>query len=207
MAISYFGSLIFGIATFPGPYDWRTKSMSKLLYPATNPQFHSVVSAGIAVTGLSMIPLVGYVAKRLRHNSPITAFVGALVFCAGALSLSLAGVIVWQPFHEPIARSAGICLGLGTLVFYLCTLQEFSLPPNQRRTPPPLFLAWSLIVPPALLISLLRLIAGAHFQWSSPLYQRLEDRSLWHLGFWEWIISAAVFLFLLAAALFLPEQD
>jgi hypothetical protein len=154
-----------------------------------------------------MIPFVGYITGRLRLNSPVTASIGALVFCVGAISLSLAGVIVWQPFHEPIARSAGICLGLGTLVFYLCTLQNFSHSRDERRTPLRLFVAWSLIVPPALLISLIRLMAGAHFRWSSPLYQRLEDRSLWHLGFWEWIISAAIFLFLLEAALFLPEQQ
>jgi hypothetical protein len=37
--LSYFGSLIFAIWLFPGPFDWRTKAMSKLLYPTTNPGF------------------------------------------------------------------------------------------------------------------------------------------------------------------------
>jgi hypothetical protein len=33
----------------------------------------------------------------------------------------------------------------------------------------------------------------------------IEDRALWHVGLWEWTGSTAVFLFVLAAALFLPE--
>jgi len=61
-------------------------------------------------------------------------------------------------------------------------------------------------VPRALLVIALRLLAGAHFQWSNPVYRALENRSLWHLGFWEWIISGAVFSFLYAATLFLPEN-
>jgi hypothetical protein len=43
-------------------------------------------------------------------------------------------------------------------------------------------------------------------QWSNPVYQAIENRSLWHLGFWEWIGSIGVFLFLLGAAVFLPEN-
>ena len=30
--LSYFGSLTLAIRMFPGSFDWRTKSMSKLLY-------------------------------------------------------------------------------------------------------------------------------------------------------------------------------
>jgi hypothetical protein len=59
---------------------------------------------------------------------------------------------------------------------------------------------------PALLVIVLRLLIAAHFQWSNPVYQAIENRSLWHLGFWEWIGSMAVLLFLLGAAVFLPEN-
>jgi hypothetical protein len=204
---SYFGSLTFAIRMFSGPFDWRTKSMSKLLYPRTDPQFHTVVSVGLAAAGLLMIPFGGYIGRRLRVISPMPTQIGALAFGAGAISLILGALIVFQPFHEMFARGAGICLGLGILAFYLCALRGLSVPPNERHTRLRLFLAWSLIVPPALLVVVLRLLAGAQFQWSNPLYRALENRSLWHLGFWEWIISIGVFLFLLGAALFLPEDD
>jgi len=205
---SYFGSLAFAIWMFPGPFDWRTRSMSKLLYPKNNPQFHAIGSAGVAVAGLLTIPFAGSIGRRLRAFSPLSAEIGALAFGAGAISLILGALIVLQPFlHEMFARGAGICVGLGMLAFYSCALKGLSVPPGEGYVRPRVFLAWSLIVPPALVVLVLRLLAGAHFQWSNPVYRAIENRSLWHLGFWEWIGSAAVFLFLLGAALFLPEND
>jgi hypothetical protein len=56
------------------------------------------------------------------------------------------------------------------------------------------------------LIAILRIAAGAHLDWSNSLYEALENRDVWDLGLWEWLGSAAVFLFLVSAALFLPEQ-
>ncbi len=202
---AYFGSLIFAIWSFPGLFNWRTMSMSKLLYPSNNPQFHGIGSAGLAVAGLMTIPFAGYVGRRLRDTSPVLAEIGALSFGAGAISLTLGALIVWEPFlHEMFARGAGLGVGLGMLAFYLCALRGRSLPANEPFRSR-VFLAWSLIVPPALLVVLLRLLAAARFQWSNSVYLVIEKRSLWHLGFWEWIGSTAVFLFILSAALFLTE--
>src|ERR1019366_9147322 len=107
--LAYFGSLTFAIWMFPGPFNWRTKSMSNLLYPRNNPQFHALGSLGVAVAGLLMIPFAGYIGRRLRVISPVLAEIGALVFGAGAISLILGALIVLQPFlHEMFARGAGI---------------------------------------------------------------------------------------------------
>jgi len=181
--------------------------MSKLLYPRNNPQFHAIGSLGVAVAGLLTIPFAGYIGRRLRAVSPVPAAIGAVAFGAGAISLIFGALIVLQPYlHEMFARSAGICFGLAMLAFYCCALRGLSVPPDERPARLWIFLAWSLIVPPALLVLVLRLLAAAHFHWSNPVYQTMENRSLWHLGFWEWIGSIAGFLFLLAAALFLPEK-
>jgi hypothetical protein len=204
--VSYFGSLMLAIWLFPGPFDWRTKSMSKLLYPRNNPQFHAIGSVGLAVAGLLMIPFAGYIARRLRVNAPRLAQLGALAFGAGSVSLILASAIVFQPVHEVFARLAGIGLGLGILAFYRCALKGRSLISDQTSPRRPLILTWSLIVLPALLVVMLRLLVSAHLQWSNPVYRILESRSLWHLGFWEWMISVEVFLFMLGATLFLPED-
>jgi len=48
-------------------------------------------------------------------------------------------------------------------------------------------------------------IVGAHLLWSYHIDQ-LKNSLFWHLAFWEWIGSAAVFLFLLSSAIFLPQQ-
>jgi hypothetical protein len=79
------------------------------------------------------------------------------------------------------------------LAFYLCALKGNPVAPEDRQSRRRILLAWSLIVPPAFLVVALRLLTGAHLRWSNPIYRLLENRSLWHLGFWEWIISGAVF--------------
>jgi len=119
---------------FPGPFDWRTRSMSKLLYPSNNPQFHAIGSVGVAVAGLLTIPFAGYIGRRLRVISPVPAELGALAFGVGAISLILGALIVLHPFlHEMFARGAGIFLGLGMLAFYLCTLRGLSVSPSERH--------------------------------------------------------------------------
>lgn len=202
---SFFGSLMLAIWLFPGPFDWRTRSMSKLLYPENNPRFHAIGSVGIAVAAVLMIPFAGYIGKRLRVASPLLATIGSLVLGLGAVGLILGAVIVREPVHEIFARAAGICLGLSLLAFYGCALRGLWLPADDEQLWLPIFLAWSLVVPPALLITAVRSLAAAHFHWSSPIYRALESRWLWHLGFWEWMISGAVFWFLYAAIRFLPE--
>jgi len=205
---SYFGSLTLAIGMLPGPFDWRMRSMSQLLYPWNNPQFHAVGSAGVAVAGLMMIPFAGCIGRRLRIISPLPAEIGALVFGAGAISLILSALIVLKPFfHEMFARGAGICFGLGMLAFYLCALRGLSVPPDERHARLRLFLAWSLIVPPALLVLVLRLLAAAHLRWSNPVYRAIENRSLWHLGFARQRYICSCPALLCFSRLFLPEKD
>ena len=207
IGLSYFGSLTLAIWLFPGPFDWRTRAMSKLLYPRNNPRYHAIGAAGVAVAGAAMIPFAGYIRNRIRAGSPVVASIGSLIFGAGAVSLILGGLIVAQPYHDFFARGAGICAGLGMAVFYLCALRGLAVRANEsdylRRT----LLMWNLTVPPALLIVVLRLLAAVHLRWPNPVYRAIENRALWHLGFWEWIGSAAAFMFLLGAALCLPNDN
>jgi hypothetical protein len=109
--VAYFGSLTLAIWMFPAPFDWRTRSMSKLLYPRNNPQFHAIGSVGVAVAGLLTIPFAGYIGRRLRVISPVPAELGALAFGAGAISLilptaSLSGLVYWDVF--PCNRSSSL---------------------------------------------------------------------------------------------------
>lgn len=211
---SYFGTLVLAIRAVPGPFDWRYKSISKLLYIRVDPEFHSVVSIGIAVTGLLMIPFAGYIGRRFRSISPVMAGIGTGAFGAGAVLLTLAAAIVSQPdggssrglnLHELLARLCGIGLGIGILAFYFCAVQSrvSSAAERDRR----LFIAWSMIVPPAVLIAAMRGLAALGLRWPEPIVRAIQSRALWHLGFWEWIGSAAVFLFLLSSALFLPPSE
>jgi hypothetical protein len=214
LGLSYFGSLTIAASFSAQNYDWRRKAISKLLYPGYDPEFHYMASLGVALAGLLMLPLAGYIRRKLREVSARVVNAGAFALGFGAIALLLAGLIVSHPahgrsafpwLHEILARTAAFALGAGMIALWAGAAKGYLTSPPRRRELGWLLLSWSLITLPALSIALLRAAAGAHLDWSNPIYQTLENRALWQLGFWEWAGSAAVFLFLFSAALFLPE--
>ena len=216
IALSYFGTLTIAAWFSPQAYNWRGSAISKLLYPGYDPRLHYVASLGVAVTGLLIVPLAGYIRQRLRRVSAMAADAGAFALELGAIGLVLAGLIVSHPahgtsafprLHEILARTAAFDLGAGIIVFWLCAAKGYLAAAARSLEWRRLLISWSLIALPALSIALLRAAVGAHIDWSKPIYRKLEDRALWHLAFWEWLGSAAMFLFLLTAVLYLPESD
>ena len=214
IALSYFGTLTMAARLSPQVYDWRRKAISRLLYPGYDPKFHLVASLGVAVTGLLMLPIADYIRRRLRQVAPRIVDAGAFALAVGAIGLILAGLIVSHPFHgtsafprlhEMLARMAALALGAGIIVLWACVVKAQHSSSTRNSQWRWLQVSWSIVTLPALSVVVLRVVAGAHLDWSNPLYQKLENRALWPLGLWEWLGSAAVFLFLLSAALFLPE--
>jgi hypothetical protein len=234
--VLYFGTLATAAWFAGSAYNWRRKSISWLLYPKNNPEFHLIASFGIALTGLLIIPAVGYIGARLagaqtlgeaqrsranecarRAQRASGAAAAALILRLGAILLILAGLIVSHPYsgraafprmHETLARACAVALGLGILMLWLCALKAWLSPiEGAMQVSRNLLAAWSLLVVPAVLMIVLRLLVRARFQWSSPIYRLFAERSFWHLGFWEWIGSAAVFLFLLSSVVLLPDPD
>ena len=211
--VCYFGTLITAIWLFPAAYNWRHKSISKLLYPQNNPEFHFIPSFGIAVTGLLMIPFAGYVGRRFRAVSSTAASIGAGALAASAVCLILAGLIVTHTsggasalpsLHEIFARTSAFAIGASMLAFYGCELKVYFSRGGGRT----LLVSWTILTLPAVFLVVLRFLADAQFEWSNSnsIYLALKSPALWHLGFWEWIGSGAVFLFLLSAPLLLPER-
>jgi hypothetical protein len=214
IAVCYFGTLTIAARLSAQPYNWRRKAISKLLYPGYDPTFHRVASFGVAVTGLLMLPCADYIRQRLRTVSPRLVDTGAVALGLGAIGLILAGLIVSHPLHgtsafprlhEMLARAAAFCLGAAIVVLWTCAAKGYHSSPTRPSEWRWLLISWSVVILPALSVVILRVAAGAHLDWSNPLYQKLKERALWPLGLWEWLGSAAVFLFLLSAALFLPD--
>ena len=161
MFVSYFGTLGLAVFLFPGTYDWSHKSISTLLYPRNNPEFHFMASIGIAITGLLMIPFAGYINRRLRIASPLAANAGTIAFVGGIICLILAGLIVSHPLygkssvprlHSILARSAAIGIGVGMVVFDACAAKGYFNRANgkkpYRRS---LLILWSLAILPVIL--------------------------------------------------------
>ena len=209
--VCFFGSLALAVALLPHAYDWRVMSISQLLYPRVNPQFHIIPAMGLALTGVLLLPFAGYVRRRLGFDSPVVR-VGVGWFAGGAICLILASVITSHPLHgratipklhEILGRAAGMGLGVGILLFEFSALRQRHRAGNDsvsRR----LVLWWSAITWPAIVLLILRLVIAGHFQVLEPFTRSLKQSALWHLGFWEWIGSATVILFLVVSAWLLP---
>jgi hypothetical protein len=215
---SYFGTLAFAVSRLPETYDWRDTVISHLISPRNNPEFHAIPSFGMAITGLLMIPFAGYINRRLRVASRLGANLGSFLFGSGVIWLILAGLIVSQKHHEVsmlprlheiCARTAAAGIGTGLLVFCWC-LTNFTPSIEKKPFDRRLLIAWTVLtlVPilGAVFSECLYLNMRAHLLWPHQNDLLLQSTLFWHLAFWEWIGSAAVFLFLLSSALFLPEQ-
>jgi hypothetical protein len=214
IVVSFFGSLALAVALLPRAYDWRVMSISQLLYPRVNPQFHFIPAVGLALTGVLVLPFAGYTKRRLGVDSPAVR-AGAGFFAGGAICLILASMITSHPLHgratvpklhEVLGRAAGIGLGVGILMFEFYALRQRQRAGSElvsRR----LVIWWSLITWPAIVLLILRLVIGVHFQVLEPITRSLKQSAAWHLGFWEWIGAVAVIMFLVVSAWLLPAND
>jgi len=215
IVVSYFGMLAIAVALYPGGYDWRTMSISKLLYPQYNPHFYSIASIGVSVTGFLMVPFAGYINRRLRMAAPVMANIATAAFAGGCVCTILAGLVSSHPehgvssvpkLHELLARAAGIGIGIGIAVFNACAIKGYFKPSTEKKqVRRSLLVSWNLLTLPAILVVLVKLAVYARIQSLTPIFQSLRNTAAWHLGFWEWIGSAAGILFMFFAALLLPE--
>jgi hypothetical protein len=217
--VLYFGTLLATVWFFQGTYDWRTSVISNLLSPRRNPNFHWIASLGLSLTGLLSIPFGGYIGHRLRPASRVGANVGMTFFIGGLLALSLPSVIVTRRshpvlgilgIHEILARGSALGLGTGIICFTWCAWQGSNVQSiDQKLYNRRLIYSWSALTLLALVAVAGSLCSILIPKWgaSASVYQLLRHSPLWHLAFWEWVGSVAVFLFLVSAALFLPGHE
>jgi hypothetical protein len=219
--VFYFGTLALAAFVFPESYDWRSSVISYLLSPRRNPQFHWLASIGLSSAALLAMPFGGYISSRLRRSSRLGARAGMVCFVGGIAALVLAATVVPRHshpivgplgVHEILARLSALALGLGVLCFCGCTLcaayrSRFNQPFFNRA----LVLSWAffmtLIVVTVTTCLCSELFGRTGILEASPFYKTLRHSPLWRLAFWEWIGSAAGFLFLASAAFLLPDRE
>ncbi len=215
--LSYFGTLGVAALLFPEPYDWRYRVVSNLLSPRDDPRWYRVPSIGIAVAGVLMLPIAGYLAARLRPVAPRWAGFGRWMLSGGILLLILAALVVPQHvhpvlglrrLHEALSRTSAIFFGLGMLACCVCAWRDRA---GTRSLDPRLLAAWCAltVVPIAGIVVSEALLFGvrAFPVWGAPIKEALRHSVFWHLGFWEWTGSAAVFAFLAISVWWLPEAS
>lgn len=213
--LAYFGTLALSAWMFPQNYDWRYRVISNLLSPRDNPDHYWLPACGITFTAVLMLPLAGYLHRNLKSGSPHAANVSAGALTAGIIALICACLVVPQHvhdvlgvrrLHEFIARSAAGFLAIGMLTACWCAWIGSRKHLLQRR----LFWTWTLVTSLPLagifVSESLLVLTRLKTAWTIPIRGALRHSVFWHLGFWEWLGSAAVFVFLCAAVFLAPEQ-
>src|SRR2546423_3897686 len=213
---SFFGTLTASAWMFPKNYDWRYRVISNLLSPRDNPNHYWLAASGVALTGLLMLPFVGILRRHLEVIGPRSAKLSAATFAAGIIALICACLVVPQHthdvlgirrLHEFISRSSAGFMAISMLTACWCAWKGFRENLLEAR----LFWIWSLVtlVPLAgiFLSESLLILTRLKPAWAMPIRSVLRHSVFWHLGFWEWSGSAAIFVFLCAAVFLMPAAN
>jgi len=210
---TYFGSLWLGAMHFPHGYDWRRDVISNLLSPRDNPGWYWVASAGVALSGLCMLPLAAWLEVALGDGgSKLARWVRRPAFLVGMVCLIASALVVPQHVymvigmrhaHEALARVSAAGLGIGML----CACRGATGETGRLAA---LRIIWRVVtVPPVAGAAGSGLVLGlSHLHWmpqAATAY--LRATVLWHLSFWEWVGSVTVFLFFLAAVGLLGREE
>lgn len=213
--LTFFGTLGLSAWMFPQNYDWRYRVISNLLSPRDNPQHYWLPACGIILAAALMLPFAGYLCRNLEIASPRAARVSAGALIAGVVALISACVVVPQHvhdvfgirrLHELIARSAAGFIAIGMLSACWCAWKGFRKNLLHAR----LFWSWSLLtlLPLAAIFLSESLLVLTRLKpaWAMPIRSALRHSVFWHVGFWEWLGSAAVFTFLCTVVFLAPSR-
>jgi len=214
ISLSFFGTLAVAARTFPQNYDWRYRVISNLLSPRDNPAHYWFAAGGVALSAIFMLPFAGYLSRNLASISPTGARICAACFIAGCVALILACIIAPQHkhevlgirrMHEALGRSSALFLAIAMLSACWCAWKGRT----QNRSIRLLLWIWSCltILPLAgiFVSQCLLMLSRFYPTWGTPIRNALRHSVFWHLGFWEWIGAAAVYLFLCSAVFLIPD--
>jgi hypothetical protein len=214
--LAFFGTLALSATMFPQNYDWRYRVISNLLSPRDNPQHYWLPACGIILAAVLMLPLTGYLHRNLEIASARAARVSTSAFMAGIIALIGACLVAPQHIHdvlgirrlhELVARSAAGFIAIGMLSASWCAWKGFRRNLLDGR----LFWTWSLVTSLPLVgifvSESLLIVTRFKPEWALPIRSALRHSVFWHLGFWEWLGSAAVFVFLCAAVFVMPSPS
>jgi hypothetical protein len=213
--LAFFGTLVLSARMFPQNYDWRYRVISNLLSPRDNPSHYRLPACGMMMAAVLMLPFAGYLHRNLETASPRAAHVSAGALIAGIVTLICACLVVpqhvhdvfgFRRLHEFIARSAAGFIAVSMLSACWSAWKGF----RKNLLPARLFWTWSLVtlLPSGgiFLGESLLLLTRLKPNWAVPIRSALRHSVFWHLGFWEWLGSAAIFVFLCAAVLLTPSR-
>ncbi len=117
---AYYGTMFVSFLFFPYPYDWRFLAISGLISVYGNPNGWYFFAGGMIVFSILLIPIAGYLYRKLHVICQRTAAIGTFSLLLAALGNFLLGTIVYTPSNLMYHFISAIFYALGFLTAFLC---------------------------------------------------------------------------------------
>jgi uncharacterized protein DUF998 len=193
-------TLILAILLSPGLHDWYSTTISQLAFHPKGHGRHDngwITSGGLALTGMLIAPFAGYIGRRFHSAAREVARLGTGCFRAGAFGCLFSGVLAYRVdstvpgLHTLLARFCAVALSLAMFSFWFCAARAGVGLARANVRARWLFICWTVLIVVGSAAALLSAIDSGRHHTPAGLY--------------EWLASAAAYLFLLAAAVLLPD--
>src|ERR1051325_3346717 len=217
--VLFFGALSVAALSFPGGYDWRIHTISKLTSADRNPAGFRLAAVGIAAAMFLIFPFARYVSQNLQSIAPRAARLAGLAFGLGfcvtifTMLTELAQLPIHPKLHNGLAHTSGALFIAGMICCCFCALKDrLQYSTTKATLPLPLTCYWtSLTVAPIVGLAFVGalVLIGKHTGWTAveQLRQSFRNTNAWRLAFWEWLGVCGAFAFMLGTIWLLPGSN
>ncbi|MFX0100233.1 MAG: hypothetical protein ACFFCS_11680 [Candidatus Hodarchaeota archaeon] len=222
-----FGSLFITGMFFPTEFDWRVMVLSALFVSKDNPDGYIYFSVAVVVIAVSLIPMLGYLHRRLNKICMGTTRTGSVFLIISIIGFLLMGIFAIYPplgeilFNEDRMHEYMSFLGLVGLVlayfFYGFSLLKDRKVGKRQINQPALIIGtiimWIVFLGLVLSQGVLEIIEAVYepdwpyvgIDWIDGTFLPKPPLVL-SFALWEWLLVIGVFVYMVLLLFMIPED-
>ncbi len=210
----FFGGILLSNLWYPGPYDWRYLTISELMNPILNPAGRVFLSTAMVLCGILLIPVAGYLYRKLHVICLKTAKTGAFFMLMGNTGLILLGFIPDTDELDPYHQAAAATVACGLIFAFLCSwliMRKDRQPKyggkrqfDRRLMVVGIFLMW-FVIAGMLLSQGIRFIIYSDLSYTGLDWEAHGLPVLLSIALWEWVFFMAFVGYIALLILMVPE--
>ncbi len=186
----FFGGIFLSNLWYPTAYDWRYLTISELMNPILNPDGRYFLSTALILCGILLVPVAGYLYRKLRVICLKTAKAGKLFMLMGTVGLVFLGIIPDTDELDPYHQAAAATVACGFIFSFLCIFlitrkkkqkEQF----NQQFLFTGKTIIWFAIIG-MLLSQTIRMVLQGDVSYTGIAWMTLGLPSILSIALWEW---------------------
>ncbi len=210
----FFGGILLSDLYYPAFYDFRYLTISELMNPILNPDGRYFLSVALIVCGIFLIPIAGYLYRKMKVICLNTAKAGKIFMLIGIVGLIFLGFIPdtdeLDPYHQ--AAAAGIACGMIFSFLAWWLIMRHDTQPkyggkrqfNRQLMVAGMILMWCAIGG-MLLSQGIRFIVTGDLSYVVLSCQAPGSSPILSIALWEWVFFMAFVGYLILLMLMVPD--